>query len=196
MGGALCDVGGTGSPSARGRAVRRSWRISTCSVPGPRGPRIRGREWISPVPHSPDADGRHRLAGAGGTAAPAALPVNVIDVAPAGPTITLGQLGYDHALVVVRGEISVEFLRSVRQHLTSLVEAGVRYVVVNLAEVTACPPQMVGELAAACRALHARQGWLRLIATAPCVVSALESAAVEDLFPIYRAARTEFREVS
>ena len=57
-------------------------------------------------------------------------------------------------------------------------------------------PQMVGELAAACRALHARQGWLRLIATAPCVVSVLESAAVEDLFPIYRAARTEFREVS
>lgn len=57
-------------------------------------------------------------------------------------------------------------------------------------------PQMVGELAAACRALHARQGWLRLIATAPCVVSALESAGVEDLFPIYRAARTEFREVS
>jgi anti-anti-sigma regulatory factor len=90
----------------------------------------------------------------------------------------------------------VEFLRSVHQHLTSLVEAGVRYVVVNLAEVTACPPQMVGELAAACRALHARQGWLRLIATAPCVVSVLESAAVEDLFPIYRAARTEFREVS
>ena len=86
------------------------------------------------MPHSPDADGRHRLAEAGGTAAPAALPVNVIDVAPAGPTITLGQLGYDHALVVVRGEISVEFLRSVRQHLTSLVEAGVRYVVVNLAE--------------------------------------------------------------
>jgi anti-anti-sigma regulatory factor len=196
MGGALCDVGGTGSPSARGRAVRRSWRISTCERPGPRGPRIRGREWISPVPHSPDADGRHRLVEAGGTAVPAALPVNVIDVAPAGPTITLGQLGYDHALVVVRGEISVEFLRGVRQHLTSLVEAGVRYVVVNLAEVTACPPQMVGELAAACRALHARQGWLRLIATAPCVVSALESAAVEDLFPIYRAARTEFREVS
>lgn len=65
----------------------------------------------------------------------------MIDVAPAGPTITLGQLGYDHALVVVRGEISVEFLRIVRQHLTSLVEAGVRYVVVNLAEVTACPPR-------------------------------------------------------
>ena len=105
------------------------------------------------------------------------------------------QLGYDHALLVVRGEMCVEFLLSVRQHLTNLVNAGVRYVVVDLAEVTACPPQMVGELAAACRALHGRGGWLRSIATAPCVVTALESAALDDLFPIYRAARTEFREV-
>jgi anti-anti-sigma regulatory factor len=118
------------------------------------------------------------------------------DVAPAGPTIMLCQLGYDHALVVVRGEICAEFLHSVRQHLTNLVDAGVRYVVVDLAEVTACPPQMVGELAAACRVLHAREGWLRSIASAPCVATALESAALDDLFPIYRAARTEFRAVS
>ena len=55
---------------------------------------------------------------------------------------------------------------------------------------------LIIELAAACRALHAREGWLRSIASAPCVVTALESAAVDDLFPIYRAARTEFREVS
>jgi len=132
----------------------------------------------------------------GGTAPPAANPFDVTDVTPVGPTIMLSQLGHDHALVVVRGEICVEFLRSVRQHLTSLVDAGVRYVVVDLAEVTVCPPQMVGELAAACRALHAREGWLRLIASSPCVVSALESAAVDELFAIYRAARTEFREVS
>ena len=108
----------------------------------------------------------------------------------------LSQLEHDHALVVVRGKICVEFVPRLRQHLTNLVDAGVRYVVVDLAEVTACPPQMVGELAAACRALHARKGWLRSIASAPCVVTALESAAVDELFPIYRAARTEFREVS
>ena len=143
------------------------------------------------MPHSPNADGR-RLAEAGGTAPPAAYPVDV----PAAPTIMVGQLGYDHALVVVRGEICVEFVLRVRQHLTSLVDAGVRYIVVDLAEVTACPPQMVGELAVACRALHAREGWLRSIASAPCVVTALESATVDDLFPIYRAARTEFRAAS
>ena len=148
------------------------------------------------VPDSPMPTDDATSGMAGGTAPPPAPPFAATAAAPTGPTIRLVQLEHDHALVVVRGEISVEFLRSVRQHLTSLVEAGVRYVVVNLAEVTACPPQMVGELAAACRALHARQGWLRLIATAPCVVSALEPAAVEDLFPIYRAARTEFREVS
>jgi hypothetical protein len=68
--------------------------------------------------------------------------------------------------------------------------------VVDLAEVTACPAQLVGELAAACRALHAREGWLRSIASSPCVATALESATVDELFPIYRAARTEFRKVS
>ena len=72
-------------------------------------------------------------------------------------------------------------------------DTGVRYVVVDLAEVTACPPQLVGELATACRPLHAREGWLQSIASAPCVVTALESAAVDELFPIYRAARTPSR---
>src|SRR5689334_12038354 len=149
---------------------------TTCGLPGPRGRRIRGRDWISPVPHSPNVDGR-RLAQASGTAPPAAYPVDV----PAAPTIIVGQLGHHHALVVVSGEIGVAFLHSVRQHLTSLVDAGVCYIVVNLAEVTACPSQMVGELAAACRALHARDGWLRSIASAPCVVTALESATVPHL---------------
>ena len=133
---------------------------------------------------------------AGGTALPPAPPFDMTAAAPTGPTIRLVQLEHDHALVVVRGKIGLEVLLKLRQHLTNLVDAGVRYVVVDLAEVTACPPQMVGELAAACRALHAREGWLRSIASAPCVVTALESAAVDELFPIYRAARTEFRKVS
>jgi hypothetical protein len=55
---------------------------------------------------------------------------------------------------------------------------------------------MVGELATACRALYPRQGWLRSITTAPCVADALESAELDDLFPIYRAAGTEFRYAS
>jgi anti-anti-sigma regulatory factor len=122
--------------------------------------------------------------------------VGAITVASVNPSITMVQLERDHALVVVRGELCVEFLFSVRRHLTNLVDMGVRYVVVDLAEVTVCPPQMVGELAAACRALHAQQGWLRSIASAPCVVTALESADVDELFPIYRAACTEFRKVS
>ena len=111
-----------------------------------------------PDPRKPTDDAAPRMAG--GTAPPPAPPFDVTAVAPAGPTIMLSQLGHDHALVVVRGKIGVEFLLSVRQHLTNLVDAGVRYVVVDLAEVTACPPQMVVELAAACRALHAREGWL------------------------------------
>jgi anti-anti-sigma regulatory factor len=133
---------------------------------------------------------------AGEAAPPAAPTVGATDVDPAGPSISMMQLEDDHALVVVRGEIGAEFLLGVRQQLMNLVDVGVRYVVVDLAEVTTCPPQMVGELAATCRALHAREGWLRSIASAPCVVTALESADVDELFPIYRAARTEFRKVS
>jgi anti-anti-sigma regulatory factor len=138
----------------------------------------------------PTGDAVSRTAGG---AVPPALPVDATDVAPVEPSISMIQLERDHALVVVRGELRVEILLSVRQYLTNLVDVGVRYVVVDLAEVTMCPPQMVGELAAACRTLHARKGWLRSIASAPCVVAALESADVEELFPIYRAAHTEFR---
>jgi anti-anti-sigma regulatory factor len=141
---------------------------------------------------TPTGDAVPRTAGGAVSPAPAA---GGTDVAPVGPSISMMQLERDHALVVVRGELCVEFLLSVRQYLTNLVDVGVRYVVVDLAEVTACPPQMVSELAAACRALHARKGWLRSIASAPCVVTALESADVDELFPIYRAARTEFRRV-
>lgn len=194
MGGVLWDLGRTGSASARGRAVRRSWRMPACDVPLPE-PRIRAyKDQTVPEPPMPTDDAAPRMMG--GTAPPPVPPFDVTAVAPTGPTIMLSQLGNDHALVVVRGEICVSFLLSVRSHLRNLVDAGVRYIVVDLAEVTTCPPQLVGELAVACRALHAREGWLRSIASAPCVVTALESAAVDELFPIYRAARTQFREAS
>ena len=98
--------------------------------------------------------------------------------------------------MVVRGAVCEVFLLTLRQHLANLVAAGVRFVVLDLAEVTACPPEMVGELATACRELYTRQGWLRSITTAPCVADALESAELDDLFLIYRAAGTEFRYAS
>ena len=71
---------------------------------------------------------------AGGTAPPPAPPFDVTVAAPTGPTIRLVQLEHDHALVVVRGKIGVELLLRLRQHLTNLVDAGVRYIVVDLSE--------------------------------------------------------------
>ena len=115
---------------------------------------------------------------------------------PVEATVNSVQLEQDHALVVVRGAVCEVFLLTLRNHLANLVAAGVRYMVLDLAEVTACPAAMVGELAAACRELYARQGWLRSITTARCVAEALESADLDDLFPIYRAAGTEFRHAS
>ena len=124
------------------------------------------------------------------------IEVIAADDAPALATVSFVQLERDHALVVVRGAVCEVFLLTLRQHLANLVAAGVRFVVLDLAEVIACPPEMVGELATACRALYPRQGWLRSITTAPCVADALESAELDDLFPIYRAAGTEFRYAS
>lgn len=111
-------------------------------------------------------------------------------------TISSVRLEQDHALVVIRGAVSEVFLLSLRQHLMSLVDAGLRYIVLDLAEVTVCPPQLVGELASVCRTLQERQGWLRSITTSPCVAIALDFAELTDLFPLYQAARTEFRHAS
>src|SRR3954447_12942757 len=65
MGGALCDVGGTGSPSARGRAVRRSWRKSTYSVPGPEGHRYAAENgsvrFLTPPMPTDDTASRRRM---------------------------------------------------------------------------------------------------------------------------------------
>jgi anti-anti-sigma regulatory factor len=118
------------------------------------------------------------------------------DHEPVQATVSSVQLEQDHALVVVRGAVCEVFLPTLRNHLANLAAAGVRYMVLDLAEVTACPAAIVGELAAACRELYARQGWLRSITTARCVAEALESADLDDLFPIYRAAGTEFRHAS
>lgn len=111
-------------------------------------------------------------------------------------TLSWVQLEQDHALVLIRGGIDDAFLVRFRQHLTDLLEIGVRYVVLDVGDVTSCPSQTVTELAEACRQLHARRGWLRSIATSPCVAAALDAATMIDLFPIYQAARTEFRTAS
>jgi hypothetical protein len=86
---------------------------------------------------------------ADGTSQPASPVVEVsgADDAPARATVSFVRLERDHALVVVRGAVCEVFLLTLRQHLANLVAAGVRFVVLDLAEVTACPPELVGELA-------------------------------------------------
>jgi hypothetical protein len=82
---------------------------------------------------SPMADGTSQLA------SPVVEVVGAVD-APARATVSFVQLERDHALVVVRGAVCEVFLLTLRQHLANLEVAGVRFVVLDLAEVTACPP--------------------------------------------------------
>ena len=79
---------------------------------------------------------------ADGTSQPALPVVEVIgaDDGPDRATVSFVQLERDHALVVVRGAVCEVFLLTLRQHLANLEVAGVRFVVLDLAEVTACPP--------------------------------------------------------
>jgi hypothetical protein len=80
-----------------------------------------------------------------------------------------------------------------RLHPISLHSLGDTFADARAAGRTLSGEDLVGELATACQPLHAREGWLQSIASALCVVTALESAAVDELFPIYRAARTPSR---
>jgi hypothetical protein len=82
---------------------------------------------------SPMADGTSQLA------SPVVEVGGAVD-APARATVRFVQLARDHALVVVRGAVCEVFLLTLRQHLANLEVAGVRFVVLDLAEVTACPP--------------------------------------------------------
>jgi hypothetical protein len=82
---------------------------------------------------------------ADGTSQLASPVVEVVgaDDAPVRATVSFVQLEQDHALVVVRGAVCEVFLLTLRQHLANLVAAGVRFVVLDLAEVTACPPEQL-----------------------------------------------------
>ena len=81
---------------------------------------------------SPKADGTSQLASP-------VVEVIGADDGPARATVSFVQLERDHALLVVRGAVCEVFLLTLRQHLANLVAAGVRFVVLDLAEVTGRP---------------------------------------------------------
>lgn len=95
-----------------------------------------------------------------------------------------------HAQLTVRGVLDHGGIAVLSRRLHDLMEAGARFVVVDLSEVTSCDPLVLRVMSAAVRRLSVRQGWLRLIGIQPSVAAMLNTAELPDHFTMRFVAET------
>jgi anti-anti-sigma regulatory factor len=106
----------------------------------------------------------------------------------AAPAIRSVQPDRDHGVLEVAGALCQDNAAELRQRVEGLLVAGVRFLLVDLAEVDGCDPVVIGVLADAARLLEGRQGWLRINPNRTLPAAAkLDEATLPDLFAIYRA---------
>jgi anti-anti-sigma regulatory factor len=106
----------------------------------------------------------------------------------AAPVIRSVQPDRDHGVLEVAGALCQDNAAELRQRVEGLLVAGVRYLLVDLAEADGCDPMVMGVLADAARLLEGRQGWLRINPNRSLPIGAvLDEATLPDLFAIYRA---------
>ncbi len=92
----------------------------------------------------------------------------------------------EHAVLEVVGAPAIASVDELRQRVEGLLVAGVRYLLVDLAE--AGPGDaVVSVLAETARRLEERQGWLRVNRQGSPLPVDLTEATLGDLFAIYRA---------
>ena len=99
--------------------------------------------------------------------------------------LTCGRLDPEHALLVGRGGIDDTVVAEFGDQVSALVAEGVRFLVLDLSQVSSCDPGLVPALAQAGRTVHAHHGWMRMAAIAPCVTATLDLATLGDLFAVY-----------
>src|SRR4030081_742162 len=80
----------------------------------------------------------------------------------AAPAIKSVQPDRDHGVLEVAGALCQDNAAEPGQGGEGLLVAGVRFLLVALAEVDGCDPVVIGVLADAARLLEGRQGWLRI----------------------------------
>jgi hypothetical protein len=107
--------------------------------------------------------------------------------APA-PVIRSVQTDRDHGVLEVVGVLGHDSAAELRQRVEGLLVAGVRRLVVDLAEAGPFDPAVIDVFTEAARVLEGRPGWLRVIPnrTQP-LPEELDEATLPDLFAIYRA---------
>ena len=91
-------------------------------------------------------------------------------------------------MLEVAGVLCQDNAAELRQRVEGLLVAGVRYLLVDLAEADGCDPAVMGVLADAARLLEGRQGWLRINPNRTVPIAAeLDEVTLPELFTIYRA---------
>lgn len=108
-------------------------------------------------------------------------------VSVSGLTVDHVALAPDHALIVFRGVLNRTTAAQLDASVEQILDAGAHFLVADLSQVTRCDPAALASLAYAARQLSLRQGWLRLVATSPAVITALDATDVCDLLDLYHA---------
>jgi len=96
-------------------------------------------------------------------------------------------LAPDHALIVLRGVLNRTTAAQLDAGVEQVLGTGAHFLVADLSQVTRCDPAALATLAHAARRLSLRRGWLRLVATSPAVITALDATDVCDLVDLYHA---------
>ena len=100
--------------------------------------------------------------------------------------IRSGQSDREHAVLEVVGAPGLESVDELRQRVEGLLVAGVRYLLVDLAEAVPADA-VVSVLAETARRLEERRGWLRVHRPGSSLPVGLTEATLGELFAIYRA---------
>jgi hypothetical protein len=100
--------------------------------------------------------------------------------------IRSGQPDREHAVLEVVGAPGPDSVDELRQRVEGLLVAGVRYLLVDLAEAVQ-GDAVVSVLAETARRLEERQGWLRVDRQGSSLPLGLTEATLGELFAIYRA---------
>lgn len=102
-------------------------------------------------------------------------------------SVTISVLPEPYGRVTVEGGVDLAAMPRLHAHLHELLDAGVRYLVVDVSRVRHCDCRVVDVLAQVSRRLRADQGLLHIIGLAPGILTRLESLTLPEVFRIYHA---------
>ncbi len=89
--------------------------------------------------------------------------------------------------VTIKGDIDLAATTRLHAHLHELLEASVRYLVVDVSGVRHCDCRVIDVLAQASRRLRTHQGLIHVVGLTPRTLTGWESLTLPEVFRVYRA---------